>query len=51
MARGVLTTAAYPERAPRDMTAPLARFSPHIDLTSTDVETIVRVLHDVTTAL
>ncbi|MBO0789232.1 MAG: aminotransferase class V-fold PLP-dependent enzyme, partial [Actinobacteria bacterium] len=31
---GILTTAALPARAPRDMTGPLLRVSPHVDVTA-----------------
>jgi len=36
----IVTTAATPLRAPRDMTEPLLRISPHIDLTAADLTTL-----------
>jgi pyridoxal 5-phosphate dependent beta-lyase len=49
LGRGVLCTAGYPERAPREMTGPLLRFSPHVDLTVAQVERAARALADVST--
>ena len=36
----IVTTAATPLRAPRDMTGPLLRVSPHVDLTPADLTTL-----------
>jgi pyridoxal 5-phosphate dependent beta-lyase len=44
LSQGIVSTAAYPERAPHEMTRPLLRFSPHVDLTDDDIERIVRTL-------
>lgn len=34
---GIVTTAAHPARAPREMTGPLLRISPHVDCTGEDL--------------
>jgi hercynylcysteine S-oxide lyase len=34
---GIVTTAEYPARAPREMTGPLLRISPHVDCTDADL--------------
>jgi hercynylcysteine S-oxide lyase len=34
---GIVTTAGHPARAPREMTGPLLRVSPHVDCTSEDL--------------
>jgi pyridoxal 5-phosphate dependent beta-lyase len=43
----VLATAAEPWRAPRDMTEPLLRFAPHLDVTDADLERLVDALASV----
>jgi pyridoxal 5-phosphate dependent beta-lyase len=43
-ARGVLTTYAGIERAPRDRTPPLLRISPHLDTTEADLEAAAEAL-------
>jgi pyridoxal 5-phosphate dependent beta-lyase len=40
----VLATAAEPWRAPRDMTEPLLRFAPHLDVTHGDIERLAGAL-------
>ncbi|HJP75189.1 MAG TPA: aminotransferase class V-fold PLP-dependent enzyme [Pseudonocardiaceae bacterium] len=42
LSRGVLCTAAQPERAPHEMTGYLLRFSPHLETTLEDVEQIAK---------
>jgi hercynylcysteine S-oxide lyase len=34
---GIVTTAEHPPRAPREMTGPLLRISPHVDCTDADL--------------
>jgi hercynylcysteine S-oxide lyase len=34
---GIVTTAEHPARAPREMTGPLLRISPHVDCTTEDL--------------
>jgi len=41
---GVVTTAAGPERAPREMTGPVLRVSPHVDATVDDLEVLAAAL-------
>ena len=41
---GVVTTAALPERAPEEMTAPVLRVSPHLDATLDDLEALAAAL-------
>lgn len=41
---GILTTAAGPERAPREMTGPVLRISPHVDATEADLRTLAAAL-------
>jgi hercynylcysteine S-oxide lyase len=41
---GIVTTAAYPARAPRDMTGPLLRVSPHVDCTADDLARLHKAL-------
>lgn len=43
---GVLTTAALPARAPRSMTGPLLRVSPHVDVTDDDLLVLAKLLAD-----
>jgi pyridoxal 5-phosphate dependent beta-lyase len=48
--RRILTTYAGVERAPRELTAPVLRISPHADTTAEDLETFVEALIAATTA-
>ena len=48
--RRILTTYAGVERAPRDLTAPVLRISPHADTTSEDLETFAEALIAATAA-
>ncbi|MGH3164908.1 MAG: ergothioneine biosynthesis PLP-dependent enzyme EgtE [Trebonia sp.] len=41
----IVTTAALPVRAPREMTEPYLRISPHVDCTPEDLEKITAALH------
>jgi pyridoxal 5-phosphate dependent beta-lyase len=41
----IVTTAATPVRAPRDMPEPLLRISPHVDLTPADLSRLTQALH------
>ena len=41
---GILATASEPWRAPREMTEPLLRFAPHLDITDADIERLVVAL-------
>jgi hercynylcysteine S-oxide lyase len=41
---GIVTTAARIERAPRDMTEPLLRVSPHVDCTPEDLDRLRQAL-------
>ena len=43
-AYGILTTACIPARAPREMTGPLLRISPHVDCTPEDLSLLRRAL-------
>jgi pyridoxal 5-phosphate dependent beta-lyase len=45
--RGVLCTASQPERAPREMTGYLLRFSPHLETTVEDIGQIVKQVTDI----
>lgn len=47
-AHGLLATAALPERAPNEMTGPLLRLSPHLDLARQDVGQVAHVLRKFT---
>jgi hercynylcysteine S-oxide lyase len=40
----IVTTAEFPVRAPRDMTGPLLRVSPHVDCLAADLERLAAVL-------
>jgi pyridoxal 5-phosphate dependent beta-lyase len=40
----IVTTAALPARAPREMTGPFLRVSPHVDCTTEDLELLARAL-------
>ena len=40
----IVTSAALPARAPREMSGPLLRISPHVDCTPQDLETLSRAL-------
>ena len=42
--RGILGTASSPERAPHEMTGYLLRLSPHLDITTDDIEEIAKQL-------
>lgn len=44
----VVTTFLGPERAPREMTRPALRVSPHVDVTDADLETLAEALAAVT---
>jgi pyridoxal 5-phosphate dependent beta-lyase len=44
--RGVLGTASGPERAPREMTGYLLRFSPHVDSTAENIDVIAKHLRE-----
>jgi pyridoxal 5-phosphate dependent beta-lyase len=46
----IVTTYADVARAPREMTRPTLRLSPHVDVTAEDLETFTRALAAVTTA-
>lgn len=48
---GIVTTYLGLERAPREMTHPALRLSPHVDTTAEDLELIAAALTDVTAAL
>ncbi len=41
----ILTTAGAPARAPRDMSEPLLRVSPHVDCTPDDLQRLAAALH------
>jgi pyridoxal 5-phosphate dependent beta-lyase len=41
---GIVTTAALPGRAPREMTGPLLRVSPHVDCTTDDLARLHKAL-------
>jgi pyridoxal 5-phosphate dependent beta-lyase len=41
---GILTTAGHPARAPREMTGPLLRISPHVDCTGQDLAVLREAL-------
>ncbi|HEY2550179.1 MAG TPA: aminotransferase class V-fold PLP-dependent enzyme [Streptosporangiaceae bacterium] len=43
-AEHILTTSAQPARAPREMTEPLLRISPHVDCTSEDLRVLAEAL-------
>jgi len=43
-----VTTFLGPERAPREMTRPALRVSPHVDVTDADLETLAEALAAVT---
>lgn len=40
----IVTTAALPLRAPREMTEPYLRISPHVDCTKEDLESLAAAL-------
>lgn len=40
----IVTTVAGPERAPRELSAPVLRLSPHVDVTQNDLTTFARAL-------
>lgn len=42
---GIVTTAALTARAPREMTTPLLRISPHVDCTAADLARLRQALH------
>ena len=44
----IVTTFLGLERAPREMTRPALRVSPHVDVTDADLETLVEALTAVT---
>ena len=48
--RRILTTYAGVERAPRELTAPVLRISPHVDTTAEDLETFAEALIAATAA-
>lgn len=41
---GVVTTVAQPSRAPGELTGPVLRVSPHLDVTTADLDVLVRAL-------
>jgi hercynylcysteine S-oxide lyase len=45
---GIVTTAAHPARAPREMTGPLLRISPHVDCTGEDLARLRGALSQLT---
>jgi pyridoxal 5-phosphate dependent beta-lyase len=47
LSRGVLCTAAQPERAPHEMTGYLLRFSPNLEISLDDVEQIAKQVADI----
>jgi pyridoxal 5-phosphate dependent beta-lyase len=49
--RRILTTCAGVERAPRELTAPVLRISPHVDTTAEDLETFAEALIAATAAV
>ncbi|EID13840.1 ergothioneine biosynthesis PLP-dependent enzyme EgtE [Mycolicibacterium phlei] len=48
--RGIVTTVAERQRAPFEMTTPVLRLSPHVDVTADGLELFVRALADATRA-
>ena len=42
---GIVSTAGFPARAPREMTEPLLRVSPHVDCTADDLSRLYKALH------
>jgi pyridoxal 5-phosphate dependent beta-lyase len=48
--RRILTTYAGVERAPRELTAPVLRISPHVDTTVDDLTTFAAALTEATAA-
>ncbi|HEY4020351.1 MAG TPA: aminotransferase class V-fold PLP-dependent enzyme [Pseudonocardiaceae bacterium] len=44
--RGVLSTACQPERAPRELTGYVLRFSPHLETTIEDIEQVAKHVTD-----
>ena len=46
----IVTTYAGVERAPREMTGPALRLSPHVDVTADDLDAFAAALATVTTA-
>ncbi|MCV7234737.1 ergothioneine biosynthesis PLP-dependent enzyme EgtE [Mycobacterium branderi] len=48
--RQIITTAAGVERAPLELTAPVLRVSPHVDITADDLATFAGVLAEATAA-
>jgi pyridoxal 5-phosphate dependent beta-lyase len=49
--RRILTTCAGVERAPRELTAPVLRISPHVDTTAEDLEAFAEALIAATAAV
>ncbi|CAN5136298.1 ergothioneine biosynthesis PLP-dependent enzyme EgtE [soil metagenome] len=49
--RGIVTTAAEVARAPYELTGPVLRLSPHVDVTTADVEAFGAALEEATGAL
>ncbi|MGE2715778.1 ergothioneine biosynthesis PLP-dependent enzyme EgtE [Mycolicibacterium litorale] len=47
--RGIVTTACDARRAPNELTAPVLRLSPHVDVTSDDLELTAAALADAST--
>jgi pyridoxal 5-phosphate dependent beta-lyase len=45
---GIVTTAGLPGRAPREMTGPLLRISPHVDCTADDLASLHKALRTLT---
>jgi hercynylcysteine S-oxide lyase len=44
---GIISTAGHPARAPREMTGPLLRISPHVDCTAADLTTLRDALTEI----
>jgi pyridoxal 5-phosphate dependent beta-lyase len=49
--RRIVTTSAGIERAPRELTMPVLRISPHVDTTTDDLTTFAMALTDATAAV
>jgi pyridoxal 5-phosphate dependent beta-lyase len=49
--RRIVTTSAGIERAPRELTMPVLRISPHVDTTTDDLTTFAAALTDATAAV
>jgi pyridoxal 5-phosphate dependent beta-lyase len=49
--RGIVTTACEVARAPFELTGPVLRLSPHVDVTTADLETFGAALEEATRAV